>query len=105
MAKLEDFTNEELLKVLLEAKSISKGLSDDEQEVYDALPTLDRSRRRETVIILSNNGFLTVELQRIKQTVSGAKIWRTFPSTEKINGITVDGLRKIYELRDVISNR
>lgn len=89
----------------MEAKSISKGLSDDEQEVYDALPTLDRSRRRETVIILSNNGFLTVELQRIQQTVSGAKIWRTFPSTEKINGITVDGLRKIYELRDVISNR
>ena len=52
MATLEDFTNEELLKVLLEAKSISKGLSDDEQEVYDALPTLDRSRRRETVIML-----------------------------------------------------
>lgn len=90
------------MKVLLEAKSISKGLSDDEQEVYDALPTLDRSRRREAVIVLSNNGFLTVELQRIHQTDGGAKIWRTFPSTENIKGITVDGLRKICELRGEI---
>ena len=60
------------------------------------------AQQRQHIILTSHFMHVIAELQRIHQTDGGAKIWRTFPSTENIKGITVDGLRKICELRGEI---
>lgn len=98
MSNIKDFRDEELLKVLFEAKSIKVGLTKDEQKIDAKLPALSPSRRREVIGALSSKTYIYVDVIFPKNDPNSSSMIFPFPSNEEIDGISETGLDLINDI-------
>lgn len=98
MRKIEDFTNDELLKVLLEAKSLKNGLSKEEQKIDAKLETLSPSRRREIIGALSSKSYIYVDLIFPDNNPNSSFKIMPFTSNEDLDGISEEGIDLINDI-------
>lgn len=100
MSKIEDYTKEELLKVLLEAKSIGVGLSVKEKKLFNELPELTRSRRRTIIGTFISQDYVYVKVYKIKNNTnsSSVKMYPFITSNEDLDGISEKGIDLVNKL-------
>lgn len=98
MSNIKDFRNEELLKVLFEAKSIKVGLSKDEQKIDAKLPVLSPSRRRKVIGALSSKSYIYVKVIIPENDPNSSAVILPFTSNEDIDSISEEGLDLINDI-------